>query len=150
MGILDVASVKSILRGYDYYERRQVHNVKKIDDFRYESFVNGSENNKYDVILDLKHPRKSECTCPHASGRLVVCKHIVALYFTIFPDEAERFFKEVMEAERNEEERIYQQELKLMHYVDEMSEEEAKTLLYSLLIEKDEWEQKMILMDFED
>ena len=150
MSVLDAASVKSILRGFDYYERRQVHNVKKIDDFKYQSNVNGSGNNKYDVILDLKHPRKSKCTCPHASGRLAVCKHIVALYFTVFPDEAERFFEEVMEVEREEEERLYQQELKLMHYIEEMSEEEAKALLYSLLIEKDEWEQKMILMDFDD
>lgn len=47
-----------------------------------------SSNNKYVVHIDKKHPRKSKCNCPFADGRRVVCKHMIALYFTAEPQAA--------------------------------------------------------------
>ncbi|NMB97839.1 MAG: hypothetical protein GYA02_14710 [Clostridiaceae bacterium] len=39
-------------------------------------------------MINIVHPRKSKCNCPHADGRRVICKHMIALYFTVFPKEA--------------------------------------------------------------
>mgnify|MGYP002644725577 CR=1 FL=1 len=47
-----------------------------------------SGNNKYVVHIDKMHPRKSKCNCPFADGRRVVCKHMIALYFTAEPQAA--------------------------------------------------------------
>ena len=47
----------------------------------------------------IKHPRKSKCNCPFAEGRRVVCKHMIALYFTIEPQAAEGILRQ---AEENE------------------------------------------------
>ena len=65
---------------------------------------------EYYVIIDFLHPRKSSCTCPHATGRRIVCKHMVALYCTAFPEDAYRY-------EKNEQEREAANE----RYYDELS-----------------------------
>ena len=44
--------------------------------------------------MDIEHPRKSTCDCPLANGKRIICKHIVATYFTIFPEEATNFEEE--------------------------------------------------------
>ncbi|WP_278296961.1 SWIM zinc finger family protein [Butyrivibrio sp. ob235] len=54
--------------------------------------------------MDKEHPRKSSCTCPFAEGRRVICKHMIALYFTAEPKAAEDFLKQVEEWEKEEEE----------------------------------------------
>lgn len=87
MSILSRASSKTVERGYNYYIQKYVQSYNKIDENKYESNVKGSEKEPYYVELDLKHPLKSSCTCPFANGNRV-CKHMVATYFTIFPDEA--------------------------------------------------------------
>ena len=43
--------------------------VKKIGDGVYQGKVSGSQDNIYDVVIDIDHPRKSTCTCPFAAGR---------------------------------------------------------------------------------
>ena len=52
------------------------------------------------MTIDLEHPRSSTCTCPHAEGRKVICKHKVALYFAAFPEEYQKVHKEVLEQEQ--------------------------------------------------
>lgn len=120
MALLDSASGKSLWRGMDYYKNNKVISVRKIDENTYSAIVKGNENNEYDVVLNLKHPKKSTCTCPFADGRNVICKHMVATYFTIFPDEEKRILREAEE---------YEQEL------DTRREEELKAIknhVYSL------------------
>lgn len=38
----------------------------------------------------MEHPRKSICNCPHADGRRVICKHMIALLFTASPEAANK------------------------------------------------------------
>ena len=81
MGIISLASGSSCWRGLDYYKEKE-----------YSSIVKGTNN--YNVHLDIEHPRKSSCNCPLANGKRIICKHIVATYFTAFPNEAVSFEEE--------------------------------------------------------
>ena len=100
MGLLEIASNRSFWRGVDYYEAGKVSKWKKIDNYLYEARVTGSKT--YDVVIDVKHPKRSTCDCPHAEGTRRVCKHKVALYLKVFPDELQRVMKEIEEWEREE------------------------------------------------
>lgn len=90
MGILNSASSASVYRGYDYYTNKHVKDIIKINNNEYEGYVLGNAQNPYYVKIDVEHPRKSYCDCPHAMGN-TICKHMVALYFSVFPEEAEDF-----------------------------------------------------------
>lgn len=90
MSILNCASSASVYRGYDYYINKHVTDIIKINSNLYEGYVNGNTKNAYYVKIDVEHPRKSYCDCPHATGN-TVCKHMIALYFTAFPQEAEDY-----------------------------------------------------------
>lgn len=92
MGIISLASGSSCWRGLDYYKEKRVVELNKINENEYSSFVKG--NNNYNVHLDTEHPRKSSCDCPLANGKRIICKHIVATYFTVFPNEAVSFEEE--------------------------------------------------------
>lgn len=90
MSILSNASSITVDRGYGYYLEKYVLSYNQIDEYKYESEVRGSEKEPYHVIIDIKHPKKSSCTCPFANGNRI-CKHMVATYFTIFPEEADDY-----------------------------------------------------------
>ena len=90
MSILTSASSSSVSRGYDYYKHNKVSNVKQLNDHEFEGYVDGSLKNPYYVKIDIEHPRKSYCDCPHANGN-ITCKHMTALYFELFPDEVDDY-----------------------------------------------------------
>lgn len=90
MSILTSASSSSVSRGYDYYKYNKVSNVKQLNDHEFEGYVDGSLKNPYYVKIDIEHPRKSYCDCPHANGN-ITCKHMIALYFELFPDEVDDY-----------------------------------------------------------
>ena len=90
MSILTSASSSSVSRGYDYYKENKVHNVNQLNDCEYEGYVEGSLKNPYYVKINIEHPRKSYCDCPHANGN-ITCKHMIALYFELFPDEVDDY-----------------------------------------------------------
>lgn len=90
MSILTSASSSSVSRGYDYYKNNKVSNIKQLNDYEFEGYVDGSLKNPYYVKIDIEHPRKSYCDCPHANGN-ITCKHMTALYFELFPDEVEDY-----------------------------------------------------------
>lgn len=48
--------------------------------------VQGTNIKPYNVLINIKHPKKSECDCPFANGH-TICKHMVALFFSISPEE---------------------------------------------------------------
>lgn len=139
MGLINIASGNSTWRGLDYYKENKVCDYKKINDSEYEGVVNGSNGKKYNVFMDIEHPRKSKCNCPHAKDKRIICKHIVALYFTAFPDEVDRFLKEVGEAEKEYE--AYEEELynKTIKYINSMSKNELKEALIEILNVAPEW-----------
>ena len=139
MGLINIASGNSTWRGLDYYKENKVSDYKKISDSKYEGIVNGSNGKKYNVFMDIEHPRKSKCDCPHAKDKRIICKHIVALYFTAFPDEVDKFLKEVEEAEK--EYKAYEEELynKTIKYINSMSKNELKEALIEILNIAPEW-----------
>ena len=105
MGLIEIASGNSVWRGMDYYENHKVVSWNKSGNSTYEGVVSGSNGDSYNVYIDKLegvvsgsngdsynvyidklHPRKSICNCAFAKGRRVVCKHMIALYFTAEPD----------------------------------------------------------------
>lgn len=138
MGLIDLASNASAWRGYDYYKDKKVISYERLEESEYSGTIKGSADNSYHVKMNMAHPRQSKCNCPHANGRRVICKHIVALCFTIFPKEAERFIAEVEEYEREEEKR-QQEELDLIEKcVNSLSRKELRESLISYMIEEQE------------
>lgn len=140
MGILDIASGNSIWRGYYYFEEQKVSSFKKISNTLYKGVVSGSSNKQYDITLDTAHPKKSTCTCPHAEGTRRICKHKIALYFTIFPDEAERLINEARAYEEEEDQRQIQTQKDLVNYVHKLKKSQAQELLLELLLTGPEWQ----------
>lgn len=86
MSILNSASSRIVYRGYDYYKEGNVISHVQLSDFEYEGEVKGTKKTPYHVIIDTKHPRSSECNCPYANGN-TICKHMVALFFAISPED---------------------------------------------------------------
>ena len=135
MALIDLASSNSLWRGIDYFESNKVKEIEKINDNEYKSIVSGSS--EYNVFINLNHPRKSTCSCPFAEGRRVICKHMVATYFKIYPEEAKRLIDEQVAYEMEEEELYEEHYNEVKEYVDSLTEEEAKAMLIERLI--DEW-----------
>ena len=136
MSLLDLASGNSFWRGYDYFKDSKVKSCQKIDNNQYEGIVEGSKGKQYHVLIDLEHPKKSKCDCPHAEGSRRVCKHKVALYFSQFPEEAEKAIKEA-EAWEAEEEKRWQEECdEVWNYVKSLSKKELQNALYNMMIER--------------
>ena len=135
MGLIESASSNSLWRGIDYFECKKVISWNKSGDKTYEGVVGGSNNCTYSVHVDKEHPRKSTCTCPFAIGRRVVCKHMIALYFTAEPQAAQDFMQQVQIWEEQEQEREQMHYKELHKYVLSLSKSELQEQLYSALLE---------------
>ena len=150
MGLLNIASGASLWRGYEYYRQQKVNDIQKESDVEYYAKVEGNNSKIYDVFINIEHPRKSHCNCPFAGGKRIVCKHQVALYFTILPEEAENYYKEVVEYEEElerEEEELYEWFVK---YLNKMTKEEMKAELYTTLLEGPEWQFQRFVNEHKD
>lgn len=90
MSILDNASSRTVYKGYDYYKNGYVVSNVQISDYEYEGYVKGSAKEPYYVMVNKKHPKKSYCDCPMANGK-TICKHMVALFFVISPEDLEDY-----------------------------------------------------------
>lgn len=137
MSIISSASSSSSWRGLDYYKKNKINNLKKLNDFEYTSKVIGSET--YNVYLDVSHPRRSTCNCPLANGKRIICKHIVATFFTAFPDEAKNFEKE--QERLQEEYEDYQVKLynKAQSYIKSLTKKELIEELSYILDYAPDW-----------
>jgi len=140
MGILECASVASVSRGYDYYKEKKVICFAEMTGNIYSARVVGSSNEPYSVELHIDHPRKSKCNCPHADGKRIICKHIVAAYFAVLPEEAERYYAEAMAYEEDEEKRADELADKVYDYVWKMKKSEVQQALLQLLFDGPEWQ----------
>ena len=140
MGLIETASANSVWRGMDYYEAKKVISWERSGTFAYDGIVSGSEGNKYTVHIETNHPRRSTCNCPFAEGRRVVCKHMIALYFTAVPNAADDFLRQVEEWEAEEQEREKQHYEDLRKYVNQLSKAELRERLYDALVELEERE----------
>ena len=148
MGIIKSASASSCWRGLDYYNKKKVINCKKINEYEYEGEVLGSNNEKYKVLLNIEHPRSSKCNCPHAKDRKVVCKHIVALYFMVFPEEAKKFEEDAEKAMLEYEE--YQEQLydNVEKHIYSMSRGELQEALLDVINIAPEWVYERFVRDY--
>ncbi len=81
---------------------------------------------------------QSKCNCPHADGRRVICKHMVALFFAALPEEAEDYIEAVEEYEREEEQRMEEHYAALRSYVKSLSKKELQEKLFEALVELEE------------
>ena len=140
MGLLECASGASVCRGYDYFKEKKVISIEKVEDDVFASMVLGSANEPYAVELHIGHPRKSKCNCPHADGKRIICKHIVATYFTLLPKEAEKFYAEAMAYQEEEEKREEELSDKVCHYVRQLKKSELQQALLELLFDGPEWQ----------
>jgi len=138
MSIISLASGASLRRGYEYYNNGHVTLHTQLSEHEFQAKVKGN-GRYYDVNIDIEHPRKSKCNCPHADGTRRICKHMVALYFTIFPNEAEGFFREVVEYEREEEERQQELEGRVIKYINRLTKQELRDELCDILFDGPEW-----------
>lgn len=138
MGLVEAASGNSVWRGMDYYENKKVVSWSSPETNIYEGKVSGNEGNTYTVHIDTVHPKKSTCNCAFANGRRVVCKHMIALYFTINPKVADKLLREAeaLEAEEKERRQQYYEEMK--SYVRSLSKEELQERLLDALMELEE------------
>lgn len=139
MSIETAASQKSAWRGYEYYREGKVKSITKIDDTHYSGEVSGSESTSYSVTIDLEHPKRSKCTCPFANGHKV-CKHMVSLYFEVFPKEAEDYIRRIEEAENEREEFFEVLPYRIEAYVRGLSKSELQELALSLIGNLSEYE----------
>ncbi|MBO6128774.1 MAG: SWIM zinc finger family protein [Pseudobutyrivibrio sp.] len=140
MGLIECASSNSIWRGVDYCERKKVISYTNHDEI-IDGLVSGSYGEEYKVHVDIEHPRKSSCNCPHANGKRIICKHIIATYFTAMPEALKTFQREV-EAYEEEEKRIQQRhEASLWKAARSMSKEELINELVSAWLELEDYRQ---------
>ena len=137
-----LASAASLWRGYDYYTDHKVLSWEPAESGerpqQFDGVVLGSGDKPYEVHIDIAHPKKSTCTCPFAEGRHVICKHMVALYFSVYPAEAEELLhaEEQREAEEAAREEAYRVET--WQYVRGLKKAELQEELYRALLEIDD------------
>ncbi|MBQ7760539.1 MAG: SWIM zinc finger family protein [Clostridia bacterium] len=150
MGLLECASGNSLWRGYDYFKENKVSKIVPVDDGIYEASVLGSGTEFYKVTIDIPHPRRSKCNCPHADGKRLICKHMVAVYFTVYPEEAERIYREAMEYEVAEEK--HQEEIadKLPTLIHKMKKTDLESAILQLLYEGPEWQYHKFIREYLD
>ncbi len=139
MGIISLASGASAYRGYQYYKDKKVIAVRAADENLYEGDVNGSNGARYHVTIDMAHPRFSKCNCPKANGRRVICKHIVAAYFKLFPQEAKQYLADLNQAEVDARQQAKNDRLMVQRYVKKMKRSDLENAFLMHLEESPEW-----------
>ncbi len=140
MGLLDLASYKSVWRGYEYYNAKNVITHIKQSDTQIKGMVRGSGQKHYEVFVDLEHPRKSKCNCPHADGKRIICKHMIALYFSSYPKEAKKYYEDVIKYQEEEEQRQEELEYKVIDYVHKLKKSDLEQLILQVLFDGPEWQ----------
>jgi len=134
MRVLPCASAKSVWRGYNYFKDGNVVSVTpNNENGTYSAKVKGREAEPYNVCLNLRHPRNSACTCPLANGKRIICKHAIAVYFTLFPKEAEEYYKNVLLVEEDAEREEERCENRFNSYIKSRNKEQLINIVYTLM-----------------
>ncbi|MBU5435007.1 SWIM zinc finger domain-containing protein [Pseudoflavonifractor sp. MSJ-37] len=148
MSLLTSASAASRWRGYEYFKEGRVSALEDLGSSRFRALVAGHQSRPYAVTIDLAHLRQSSCTCPHAAGRKVICKHMVAVFFTVFPEEAARFYADVLREEQEWEEAQADRADKLIQYVRRLKKKDAQDRLLEVLEIGPDWLWDRFLRDY--
>ena len=148
MNPLNSASYTSISRGYDYAIGGHVLSVEKVDDVSYNGLVKGSHPEPYKVHIDVEHVRKSKCDCPFTEGNRKICKHMIALFFTVFPDQLKTYQVMVRDAQEIAEFERLEAEKKLYKYINKLKKQELRDILIELLECGPEWQYDKFIRDY--
>lgn len=140
MGMIECTSGASLWRGYDNYKENKVKNLIETSPGIFSANVEGNSDKPYIVEIDVAHPRKSKCNCPHADGKRIVCKHMMAVYFAVFPEEAQRIYNEAIEYQEQEDKRAEELYEKVRQHVWKMKKNEAQQALLELIFDGPEWQ----------
>lgn len=140
MSLLTASSMESRWRGYEYFKNKRVSNLECLENARFRAAVSGSRKEPYMITIDLEHVRQSSCNCPHAAGRRIICKHMVAVFFAAFPEEAEKYYADILKAEEEWENNQSELADKLVKYVQGLKKHEAQELLLEVLESGPEWQ----------
>lgn len=124
--------------------------MEDIGEDQFKGFVDGSGSEPYEVFIDVNHPRKSHCNCPHANGRRVVCKHQVALFFKAFPYEAEKYKAELEAYYDYEEKRREDEEKSIEKILGKCSKSELENIILQMLYDGPEWQYESFVRDYLD
>lgn len=165
MSVLNSSSSRSVYRGYDYYKEGNVISHTQLSDFEYEGEVQGTNKTPYHVAINTKHPKSSSCDCPFANGN-TICKHMVALFFAVSPEDLkdyedwsendyedeyeeyeEDYYDDYTEYDRYGNYNRYKSDFVkpiffdeiLSNFVNNLSEEKAKTILIEELKKNEEY-----------
>ena len=137
MALLDCANKPTVWNGFECYNNDKVLSKIKIGDM-YRCVVSGDDADEYTVEMNPIHPRKSKCDCPRAKGKYVICKHIVAAYFSVFPMQAKKYGAKSINYDDLKDIRKDELYLKIQNYVKEMKKSELQSALLQQLIESSE------------
>ncbi len=148
MSFISSARSNSQWRGYEYWQEKKVVSYECISDHEAEGIVKGSK--AYRVKIDTEHPRRSACNCPFAQGRRVICKHMIALYFTLHPHEAEKYYNEVVRVQQEWEDEQDEIEQKLIDYVHKMDKDALEDALLDLLLDGPDWQYEQFVREHLD
>lgn len=140
MGLLECASGTSIWRGYDYYTNNKVQKLECTSGTQFRALVAGNASEPYTVEIDTTHIRKSKCNCPHANGRRIICKHMIAVFFTAFPEQAQEYYQKVVLRKEQEEQVQEEQADELVEYVHSMTKSELQEAILELLFDGPTWQ----------
>jgi len=140
MSLLTLASGQSVWRGYEYFKEMNVLTSNKISNTEIKGRIRGSDNRHYEVFIDTEHPRKSKCNCPHADGKRIICKHMIALYFYTSPEDAKKYYDEVIAYEIEEEKLQEELELKIISLIGKLKKDELQNLILEILFNGPQWQ----------
>lgn len=147
MSLLTVASGQSVRRGYEYYTDHKVLQIHQAGEGIISGTVSGSNGHAYHTTIDIDHPKRSKCDCPHAAGRLVVCKHMIAIYFTAFPSEAAQYLADLEACCEEEEQRDAELAEELERYVRRLKKSKLQEKLLELLYSGPDWQYDRFIRD---
>lgn len=150
MKLLNSASYASARRGYDYVIGNHVLYIEMIDHTSYNGLVKGNRKEPYKVHIDVEHIKKSKCECPFTEGNYKICKHMVAVFFTVFPSELIKYEVEVVEEEKRFEEYKIEREKRFNQFINGLKKQELRNILVELLEIGPDWQYDQFIEDYVD
>ena len=73
---------------------------------------------------------------------------MIALYFTAFPNEAKKYYDEVMAYEEDQDRRQEEIEEQVLKCIDKMKKDELRQLALRMLFEGPEWQYDRFVRDY--
>lgn len=106
LDIEDFTDSRSFYRGYYYLKDGYVKSSEWVKDAVYKLYVQGSQEEPYEVLLNLDDIEKSRCTCPYCRrNQHIFCKHKVAAFLSLHPDQTLLIDKRIDDLQAEEDDR---------------------------------------------